>query len=122
MPRLRALQANISTLAPLVGYASDDADKKRRIFQPWRAWYNTAGWEDLRLAVFLRDKFTCQRTGELCTGTAPAPNSPVAHHKTPHRGNPKLFWDIDNIETVSKRVHDSEIQREEQAIPRGQWD
>ncbi len=72
--------------------------------------------------MFLRDNYVCQRSGELCTGKAPAPNSPVANHKTPHRGNPALFWDINNLETVSKRVHDSEIQREEQSIPRGHWD
>jgi hypothetical protein len=37
----------------------------------------------------------------------------VANHKIPHRGDPVLFWDINNIETVTKAVHDSLIQSEE---------
>lgn len=70
----------------------------------------------------MRDLYTCQRTGVLAIGKYPAPNSPVANHKRPHRGNPALFWDIDNIETVTKAVHDSIVQAEEQAIPKGKWD
>ena len=90
---------------------------------PWKAWYNTKRWQDLREAVFLRDLYKCQRSGELCIGKHPAPNSPVANHKRPHRGDEKLFWDPDNIETVSKRVHDGIIQAEEQASlhTRGVW-
>lgn len=92
--------------------------------QPWRAWYKTARWRRLKDAVHLRDMYICQRTGILLSGRHPAPDSPVANHKRPHRGNPELFWDIDNIETVAKSVHDSEIQREEQASlqTRGVWD
>lgn len=90
---------------------------------PWRAWYKTARWLALKEAAHLRDLYICQRSGVLLTGKHPAPDSPVANHKTPHRGNPDLFWDIDNIETVSKAVHDSEIQKEEQASlhQRGVW-
>lgn len=90
---------------------------------PWKQWYKTAGWIRLRQAVFQRDCYTCQRSGVICAGKHPAPDSPVANHKTPHRGDPKLFWDIDNIETVSKEVHDGLIQAEEQASlhQRGCW-
>jgi 5-methylcytosine-specific restriction endonuclease McrA len=65
--------------------------------------------------VFERDGYICQRTGEICAGVGNDPNAPVANHKRPHRGDPKLFWDIDNLETVTKAVHDSIIQREERA-------
>lgn len=125
MPRLRALKANVAALPPRIGYLPGDEkarDRQRNAAQPWRAWYKTPRWEKLRQAVFLRDHYICQRSGELCVGKAPAANSPVANHKTPHRGNPALFWDINNLETVSKRVHDKDIQREEQAIPHGRWD
>jgi 5-methylcytosine-specific restriction protein A len=71
--------------------------------------------------VFVRDGYVCQRTGVLCAGKYPAPNSPVANHKKPHRGDLALFWDEDNVETVSKAVHDSVIQAEEQAVPTGVW-
>lgn len=90
---------------------------------PWKAWYKTARWERLRQLVFLRDLYKCQRSGELCIGKHPAPNSPVANHKRPHRGDPVLFWDPDNVETVSKQIHDGIIQAEEQASlhTRGVW-
>jgi len=78
-----------------------------------RSWYKSERWQELRRQVFARDLYTCQRSGELCIGKHPAPNSPVANHKIPHHGDPELFWDIDNIETVTKAVHDSLIQSEE---------
>jgi len=90
---------------------------------PWKAWYKTKRWRDLKDQVHIRDNYTCQRTGQLCAGKYPAPDSPVANHKRPHRGNPALFWDESNIETVTKAVHDSTIQREEQDSlhQRGVW-
>ena len=84
----------------------------------WRGWYKTRRWRELRKAVFLRDHYRCQRSGVLCGGRHPAPDSPVANHKIPHRGDPALFWDIDNIETVSKLVHDGIIQSEERRAGR----
>lgn len=78
----------------------------------------------MKAQVHIRDNYTCQRTGQLCAGKYPAPDSPVANHKRPHRGNPALFWDENNIETVTKAVHDSAIQAEEQASrhTQGTWD
>lgn len=92
--------------------------------QPWKAWYKTRRWAELKQAVHVRDNYTCQRTGELCSGRYPEPNSPVANHKVAHRGDEALFWDINNIETVTKAVHDGLIQREEQATRHtiGVWD
>ena len=92
--------------------------------QPWKAWYKTKRWQELKLLVHIRDNYTCQRTGRVCGGKYPSPDSPVANHKRPHRGNPALFWDPDNVETVTKAVHDSAIQSEEQASlhTRGVWD
>ena len=90
-------------------------DRLRTNTRPWRAWYKTARWEKLRQAAFLRDRWTCQRSGELCLGRGQEPNAPVANHKIPHRGDPALFWSLDNIETVTKRVHDSLIKVEENA-------
>jgi 5-methylcytosine-specific restriction endonuclease McrA len=98
--------------------------RQRDETQPWRAWYKTARWQKLKQMIHVRDMYVCQRTGVLCVGKYPADNSPVANHKVPHRGDPKLFWDPDNVETIAKSVHDSEVQREEQASlqMRGCWD
>lgn len=91
---------------------------------PYRAWYKTKAWRDLRQSILVRDAYTCQRTGALCSGKHPEPNSPVVNHIRPHRGNEKRFWDPNNLETVTKAVHDSLIQKEEQESlhHRGVWD
>lgn len=88
-------------------------DKHRRNTQPWRAWYNTAEWQRLRQQCFKRDRYTCQRTGQACIGRGNAPDAPVANHKTPHRGDRALFFDLENLETVTKAVHDSLVQGDE---------
>jgi 5-methylcytosine-specific restriction endonuclease McrA len=119
MSKLRRLKANVAPLGPRLGFLAPgdekDRDRVRRATQPWRAWYNTRRWKDLAQAVFVRDLYTCQRSGILCISKSPAPDSPVAHHKVPHQGDPHLFWDIDNIQTVSKAEHDGPIQQEERA-------
>lgn len=79
----------------------------------WEKWYHSERWRKLRIWVLARDKYVCQRTGTLCTGKGNAWNAPVVNHKKPHRGNPDLFWDPNNLETVTKQVHDGPIQRAE---------
>jgi 5-methylcytosine-specific restriction protein A len=87
----------------------------------WRNWYKLARWQRLRQRVFVRDGYVCQRSGVICAGSGDDPNAPVANHIRAHRGDPVLFWDEDNIETVTKQVHDTIIQRAEAAArARGQ--
>lgn len=119
MGKLKAIAPRLASLKPKLGYVQGDVragDQHRNMMAPWRAWYATARWRELRRQVFLRDGFRCQRTGQLLVGRYPAPNSPVANHKRPHKGDAALFWDIDNLETVSKAVHDGLIQSEERAL------
>lgn len=92
--------------------------RARDAAQPWRAWYKTARWQALRLQVLKRDGWKCQATGVALVGRYPAPTSPVVDHKVPHRGDPMLFWDTDNLQAVSKEYHDREKQRQERA---GNW-
>lgn len=116
MGRLRTMKPAVKAMAPRLGYAPGDEaarDRSRVDAEPWRRWYRTARWQKLRREVFARDLYVCQRTGDLCTGKGNDPMAPVANHKVPHRGDPKLFWDPANLETVAKHVHDGEIQREE---------
>lgn len=58
----------------------------------------------------------CQKTGVLLVGGRDKPNSAVVDHIQPHRGNPDLFWDINNLTTVSKLYHDSTKQRIERRM------
>ena len=88
---------------------------------PWKRWYNTASWHQLRQKTFLRDMFTCQmpQCGRLEGDTSKL----VCDHKTPHRGNAALFWDEANLQTLCKPCHDKVKQKEEQASlhMRGVW-
>lgn len=85
--------------------------------RPWRSWYSSKEWFRLRHKAMQRDadKATgvprCQKTGVLLTGPRHAPNSPVVDHIKPHRGDPRLFFNLDNLMTVSKLWHDQTKQR-----------
>ncbi len=84
-----------------------------------RRWTGTKkrGYTDgLRMQTFIRDNFICQHTGELCSGKHPAPNSPVCNHIKRHEGNEELFFDPDNLETVTRAVHDGLIQSMEKGV------
>lgn len=122
MAKLSNLKPTLRSLSPKIGFAPDvSRDAARSASQPWRAWYKTKRWADLRRQVLVRDLYTCQRTGLLLTGKHPAPNSPVVDHIKPHRGDPAKFWDPANLQVISKAEHDRGKQREEQAVPTGQW-
>lgn len=99
-PRLRPLPPR---LAPLPVEAGGREDAARRS----KDWLNTARWQRLRIKVLQRDQYTCQQTGVLLIGKHPAPNSPVVDHIEPHRGDPDLFWDEENLQSVAKSWHDS---------------
>ncbi|MGR3376046.1 HNH endonuclease [Salipiger abyssi] len=76
-------------------------------------WLNTARWQKLRRKVLARDGYVCRQTGVLLIGTYPAGDSPVVDHIRPHRGDPALFWDEDNLQSVSKEWHDRVKQSRE---------
>ena len=37
----------------------------------------------------------------------------VVDHKIPHRGDPRLFWDTSNLQSMAKECHDRYKQSEE---------
>jgi 5-methylcytosine-specific restriction protein A len=124
MTKLATVKPRLGGLSHRMG--ASPADERERTQQRdasdhWRAWYKTARWQKLRAKVLKRDLYTCQKTGVLVTAKYPAPNSAVADHKTPHRGDPALFWDEENIETVSKAYHDRVKQAAEHSAIKGVW-
>ena len=124
MAKLTNLASSLPKLASAFGSATrEEAERTRLAFRDrtveWRSWYHTKRWHDLRRRVFKRDNYTCRQTGELLYGRYPAPNSPVADHIKPHRGDPVLFWYEDNVQTVSKAYHDSVKQAAERAAGEG---
>ena len=73
------------------------------------------GKHGIRLAALRRDNFTCQRCGcYLVIGKPKHPRSATVNHKTPHKGDTALFFDLGNTESVCKSCHDGRIQREEE--------
>lgn len=127
MGKLKAIQPRLTPignrLQPAVTLTREEAEAKRfrdRDAQHvWRRWYYTARWKKLRADILLRDSYTCQKTGVICSGKYPAPNSPVVDHVKQHHGDERLFWDPQNLQTVSKKYHDKVKQAEERASARG---
>lgn len=113
MGRLLAVGSRLRAARPrLVTAPQSEADRSRSRDreQSWRAWYKTSRWQKLRLVALKRDGYVCRQTGTLLIGVYPAENSPVVDHRVPHHGDPVLFWDLDNLQSVSKGYHDSTKQ------------
>ena len=120
MGKLKAIGSQLTKLKPSIGMLAPierSAAQERSLFAPWRKWYNTARWRALRLVVFARDLYTCQRPG--CGFTTADASQMVADHREPHRGDEQLFWDQGNLQTLCKPCHDRWKQRAERAAMRG---
>lgn len=113
MPKLTTLKPRLSKLAPRLSTARAIRDTRYSPDAIVRGWYKSARWQALRREVLVRDLYTCRQTGVLLTGKSPAPNSPVVDHVVAHRGDERLFWDIANLQAVTKAWHDSEKQKQE---------
>lgn len=84
-------------------------DRRSAEAEGYRALYRTAAWRHLRQQAFTRDGYVCQLCGELCTGQGKDhPRSPVCDHINDHKGDPALFFDLDNLRTLHKQCHDKE--------------
>lgn len=109
--KLSSLPPRLSPLPPRLS-SFDAGDRGRAQASPWRQWYKTARWRALRLRIFVRDGFRCQWPG--CERVEANTSQLVADHRQAHRGDERLFWDEDNIETLCKACHDGAKQRSEQ--------
>src|SRR4051812_48913924 len=112
MSRLSALPPRLAPLAPRLHRPRDEHGHGKAA-EPGRGWYNLARWKRLRLKVFLRDLYTCQcGCGHIEGDTSLL----VGDHIIPHRGDPDLFWDEDNVQTLFKPCHDKAKQAAERAF------
>jgi len=76
--------------------------------------YSTPRWRATRDRVLKRDLYTCRQCNVLLTTGRTKPRAAVVHHKTPHHGDPALFWCPDSeLEAACKQCHDSALQSEE---------
>lgn len=102
---------------------------RQRDTQEWRRWYKSSRWQKER-ASFLADPdnqfcLRCLEVGILNAGHLRKDGSPqdnprrmhlVVHHRIRHRGDPVLFWDRGNWETICPDHHDSDAQADEKAM------
>ena len=77
--------------------------------------YKTALWKRLRMQILVRDRWQCQwpGCGALLKPGKRHPRSAVVDHKTPHRGDRRLFADPDNLWALCKHHHDAAKKTEE---------
>ncbi len=113
--RLSSLSPRLASVSPLLSSGSVTPEGKRIKTQPGAHLYKDPRWKELRLRVLRRDGWRCRQTGVLLTGKYPAPDSPVVDHIVPHLGDEALFWDMANLQAVSKEWHDGAKQRQDRA-------
>ncbi|MBV1929468.1 MAG: HNH endonuclease [Gammaproteobacteria bacterium] len=123
MARLTRLPGTLKAAPPAIGYSDRAAamrarDQVRRQGASLHRLYNTVRWEKLRLEILERDGWKCRHYGWQLVEGRKEPHSAVVDHIKPHRGNLALFWDVDNLQSVSKKYHDSEKQKIEKAAAR----
>jgi len=106
-PRMALAAPRLARLAP------QDCEAEAPRVRP--NWYQTSRWQRLRLSRLRHDRWMCQQTGAPLVGRYPAWNSAAVDHVVPHRWDERLFWDFDNLQSVTKRFHDSAKQRLERA-------
>lgn len=118
MGRLRQAPSRFAAAPDRLGSAPQseaERSRQRRIQTPWRNWYNTSRWKDLRWDVLEAALFTCTRCGRLEGDTSKL----VADHIIPHRGDEGRFWDRSNLQCLCKACHDRVKQAEERRGPLG---
>lgn len=87
-----------------------EAEQYRKLYKDQR-WCGPSG---IRRQAIKRDRYTCQRCGcMVIEGNRHHPRAAVVNHKKPHKGDERLFFCLENTETVCKTDHDALIQREE---------
>ena len=108
-PRVGALSARVSSIG-----AGPDRLARRDQLVPWRRWYKTAEWQQLRRQCLLDALFTCVRCGFLGES-----RDLVADHIKPHRGERELFFSAGNLQCLCATCHNRDKQREERAVAGG---
>lgn len=86
-------------------------DKRREREKPYRAWYRTPRWRELRAFILRRDP-SCR----MCLHEGRITPACVADHLVEHEGDQVLFWDTLNIWGLCKTCHNSAKQRIEKAL------
>lgn len=93
------------------------SDQRSAEAQRYRALYNTRQWKAIRANQLNAKPLCewCERRGRITAAT-------VADHIVKHNGDPALFFDSDNLQSLCKPHHDSTKQGDEKRGFSGQVD
>jgi len=102
-PHRMALYANSISLNPRVTTGQPPADAK-----DYKSWYQTPWWRSARREWLKLHKICvmCRRNGTIKKAT-------VVDHQIPHRGNPFLFFNWHNLQSLCYHHHNSIKQASE---------
>src|SRR5262245_34375067 len=79
-------------------------ERDRTQAEPWRKWYHLARWRHpvygLRTRALARDPICreCRADGRVVASTE-------VDHVTPHHGDPRLFWNLENLQGLCTTCH-----------------
>jgi 5-methylcytosine-specific restriction endonuclease McrA len=78
--------------------------------RPWQHLYKTRRWAKLRAEQLAKEPHCryCKQAGRVTLAT-------VVDHKTPHRGDTRLFFDEGNLASSCKPCHDGMKQQKERS-------
>lgn len=77
----------------------------------YRAWHKTARWQRRRARQLAKHPLCqCPHCRE---GKGRFSKATVVDHIIPHRGDPKLFWDENNLQSMAADCHDRWKQSQE---------
>ena len=89
------------------------SDPRSTDARQWRRLYNTARWKRLREAHLAADPL-CRFCLEVEDVTA----ADTVDHIRPHKGDPDLFFDPSNLQSLCASCHSRHKQREERGTAR----
>lgn len=72
----------------------------------WVRWYKTAAWQRLRMRQLKKKPFC-----EFCKNKNILTEADTVDHIVPHKGDMKLFFDPENLQSLDKKCHSSAKQR-----------
>src|SRR5262245_47547418 len=103
-PRLTPLAPRLASFAP----TEAERSRRRRADQPHQRWYGTARWKRMRERQLKLQPLCryCEAEGRVTVAT-------TAEHKIPHRGDPTMFWDANNLQSLCTSHHSADKQAEE---------
>lgn len=84
------------------------SNKRSNESQGYRRLYKLKRWKDLREAHLSESPLCvyCIESGEVAAAD-------VVDHIKPHKGDERLFWDRNNLQSLCAQCHDRLKQREE---------